>query len=104
MDLGDHLTSDNESLLQLEARLEAHEHLLRHLIATVLARSEDPLDALDGFQRRLAAPLRRRPVEDAAPAEIDMNNIQVLEIVDWISKGVGEEIRHAVSQIAARRR
>ena len=98
------MSSDSESLLHLEARLEAHEHLLRHLIVTVLGRSDDPLDALDGFRRRLAAPLRRRPVEDAAPGETDLSNMQILEIVDWISKGVSEDIQHAVNQLSPPRR
>jgi len=98
------LNSDNDPFQHLEARLEAHEHLLRHLIVTVLARSDDPVDALDGFRRRLAAPLRRRPVEDAASGDPDFSNIQILEIVDWISRGVSEDIQHAVNQIAARRR
>jgi hypothetical protein len=102
--VGVHLSPESESLLHLEARLEAHEHLLRHLIVTVLARSEDPLDALEGFQRRLTAPLRRKPVEDAAPTEADLTNVQILEIVDWISKGIADEIQRASSQITTKKR
>ncbi len=102
---GANLSSDTEASLHHEARLEAHEHLLRQLIVTVLARSEDPLDALEGFQRRLTAPLRRRPVADAGgPADSDLTNMQILEIVDWISKGVAEDIQHAQSQVTPRRR
>jgi len=101
---GVHLSPESETFLHLEARLEAHEHILRHLIVTVLARSEDPLDALEGFQRRLTAPLRRKPVEDAAPAEADLTNVQILEIVDWISKGIADEIQRASNQIATRRK
>jgi hypothetical protein len=97
------LSVENEPLLHLEARLEAHEHLLRHLIVTVLARSEDPLDTLEGFQRQLTAPLRRKPVEDGT-AESDLTNMQVLEIIDWISKGVAEDIQRALSQVTPRRK
>ena len=98
------MSSQNEAIAQFEARIAAHEHLLRHLVVTVLARSEDPQDALEGFQRRLTAPLRRPSPRDAAGPESGHADARILEIIDWIAGGIREDIQHAMSQLAGRRK
>jgi hypothetical protein len=98
------LSSDNDWPLHFEARLEAHEHLLKHLIVNVLASTPDPLDAFDGFQRRLAAPLHRRVTEGPEGGDSDLTALQVKEVVDWIAKGVREDLERAANQIGLRRK
>lgn len=98
------MSSESDSSLQLEARLEAYEHLLRHLIVTVLARTQDPMDTFEGFHRRLMAPLRRRAVAVGTQAENAPSDKLVQDIVEWVAKGVGEDIQHALSQVGARRK
>lgn len=102
--MGGVLSSESESNLQLDARLEAYEHLLRHLIVTVLARTQDPMDTFEGFQRRIMAPLRRRAIKDPAAGGAASSDALVVEIVEWIAKGVGEELQHALNQVGVRRR
>lgn len=98
------MSSESDSSLQLEARLEAYEHLLRQLIVTVLARTQDPMDTFEGFHRRLMAPLRRRSVRIGAESDGAPSDALVQEIVEWVAKGVGEDIQHALSQVGARRK
>lgn len=97
------MSSDTDWPLHFEARLEAHEHLLKHLIVNVLANSADPLETFDGFQRRLNAPLKRRVVEGGDAQEVDRSDLQVKEIVDWIAKGVREDLERAVAQVSRKK-
>jgi hypothetical protein len=90
--------------LRVEARLEAYEHLLRHLIVTVLARTQDPLDAFDGFQKRITGPLKRKPTGEFDPADADQGDLAVLEIIDWVAKGVRDDIQRALGSVTVKRR
>lgn len=90
--------------LRVEARLEAYEHLLRHLIVTVLARTQDPLDAFEGFHKRITGPLRRKPAAEARSPEADQSELAVLEIIDWVAKGIRDDIQRALGPVTAKRR
>jgi len=96
--------NNNNGSDALEARLEAHEHLLRHLVVTVLARSEDPEEALDGFQKRLTAPLRRQIAKDPEASDSNAFGIRVREIIDAIAKTIREDIQRALAQVSTRRK
>ena len=101
------MSSEFEGIERLEARLAAHEHLIRHLVVTVLARSEDPEEALEGFQKRLTAPLRHPPSPSLAGSDgpsPGRNEPHIIEIIDWIAKGIREDIQHALAQLAGRRK
>jgi len=77
---------------------------LRHLIVTVLARSESPFDELEGFQRRLTAPLRRKPIKDGGKADPGPSEALILECIEWIAKAVREDIQRALAQVSPRRK
>ena len=90
--------------LRVEARLEAYEHLLRHLIVTVLARTQDPLEAFEGFQKRITGPLRRKPTGEAGSPDADQSELAVLEIIDWVGKGVRDDIQRALGSVTVKKR
>lgn len=90
--------------LRVEARLEAYEHLLRHLIVTVLARTQDPLDAFEGFQKRITGPLKRKPTGEPPSPDADQSELAVLEIIDWVAKGVRDDIQHALGSVTSKRK
>ena len=98
------MSSDSQAARRVEARLEAHEQLLRHLIVTVLARSESPIDEFEDFQRRLSAPLRRKPVRDSGEEEAGHAESSILEFVEWMGRTVREDIQRALAQVSARRK
>jgi len=100
------LSSETDVINQLEARLAAQEHLIRHLAVTVLSRTDDPMEALEGFQKRLTAPLRRVPARtaDDPGSEAEPSLPRILEIVDRIARNIREDIQHALSQLAGRRK
>ena len=97
------MSSDSDWPLHVEARLEAHEHLLKHLIVNVLASTPDPLETFDGFRRRLAAPLKRRVTDGDEGPETDLSDLLVKEMVDWIAKGVREDLERAVAQVSRKK-
>ena len=101
------MSSDNNTVAQLEARLAAHETLIRHIAVTVMARSEDPLDALEGFEKRLTAPLRRQ-TSAASSADTEPEGQRAhagaVEIVERIAKSIRSDIEHALAQLAGRRK
>ena len=98
------MSSEDDLSLRVAAQLGAHELLLRHLIVTVLARTEDPMDAFEGFQKRLSAPLRKRPIKDSENQEVDPADAITLEVVERIAKGVRDDIQRALGQVTPRRK
>jgi len=98
------MSAESDALLQLQARMDAHEHLLRHLIVTVLARTQDPLDAFEGFHTLLAAPIKRQAAKHLSDPDADLSHMRILEIVDWIAKGIRDDIQHALTQVTTRRK
>jgi hypothetical protein len=94
------LSSEPDLSSLLSARLDAHEHLLKHLIVTVLAQTPEPIDSFENLQRRLAGSLRHRPAEDGEVPGTDRSRALARELVDRIAGGVRDEIDRALGQIA----
>ena len=98
------LSSESDWPAQLEARLEAHEQLIRHLIVTVLARTQEPMETFEGFQRRIAAPLKRRPAAEPDAPGGDRHELRTKERVDAVVKSVRDDLERALAQVTARKR
>ncbi len=62
------------------------------------------MDTFEGFHRRLMSPLRRRAVKIGGESDSAASDTLVQEIVEWVAKGVGEDIQRALSQVGARRK
>ncbi len=98
------MRAPDQSLLHLEERMAALEHLLHHTIVTVLARTDDPADAADGFGKRLAAPLRRSLAAKPGTAEDNRSELRVLALVEQMAQSVRDDIAHALAQARPRRK